>query len=273
MLKSNCHTHTSYCDGKNSAEEMVISAIEKGFDCIGFSGHSPMYFQNNWAMSFENYKKYIHDIKSLKEKYKDKIDIMLGLEIDTEFSGVDLSEFDYIICSFHQFLKNGKDYPVDYSPEVSVQMVNDVFDGSWTEMYKEYYRLLSEFVVKMKPQVVGHIDLITKFNEKNALFDETDPEYRQSVIMAIDKILDSDNDVLFEVNTGAMYRVGNTTPYPAGFIMEYLREKNAKLTVTSDSHTTESLDYGFDIAFNYCRKYGFDSTFVLTCDGVREIKL
>ena len=38
----NLHTHTTYCDGKNTAEEMVQKAIELGFRSLGFSGHAPM---------------------------------------------------------------------------------------------------------------------------------------------------------------------------------------------------------------------------------------
>ena len=35
----NFHTHTTYCDGKETAEQMVQAAIAKGFTRLGFSGH------------------------------------------------------------------------------------------------------------------------------------------------------------------------------------------------------------------------------------------
>ena len=35
------HTHTTYCDGQHTTEEMVLAAINKGMKRIGFSGHSP----------------------------------------------------------------------------------------------------------------------------------------------------------------------------------------------------------------------------------------
>ena len=38
-MKSNLHTHTTYCDGKSTPEQIVLSAIKHGFDSIGFSGH------------------------------------------------------------------------------------------------------------------------------------------------------------------------------------------------------------------------------------------
>ena len=36
MIKSNYHTHTNFCDGKSTAEEMVKSAIEKNLIFLGF---------------------------------------------------------------------------------------------------------------------------------------------------------------------------------------------------------------------------------------------
>ena len=38
-MKQNLHTHTVYCDGNDTPEEMVLTAIEKHFDILGFSGH------------------------------------------------------------------------------------------------------------------------------------------------------------------------------------------------------------------------------------------
>ena len=52
MIKENFHTHTTFCDGSHSAEEMVLSAIEKGFTALGFSGHSQV--KNSfWSMTEE----------------------------------------------------------------------------------------------------------------------------------------------------------------------------------------------------------------------------
>ena len=39
MIRQNLHTHCTYCDGKNTLEEMVLAAIDKGFSSLGFSSH------------------------------------------------------------------------------------------------------------------------------------------------------------------------------------------------------------------------------------------
>ena len=59
MIFSDIHVHTTYCDGKNSAEETVLAALEKNFVSIGFSGHSYTSFDSGWCMSEEGTEKYI----------------------------------------------------------------------------------------------------------------------------------------------------------------------------------------------------------------------
>ena len=80
IKKQNLHTHSSYCDGKDTPEQMVLAAIEKGFDGIGFSGHSYMYYSNYVQMTPEKTEKYRAEIARLKEKYREKIDVFCGLE-------------------------------------------------------------------------------------------------------------------------------------------------------------------------------------------------
>lgn len=76
----NLHTHTTFCDGKNSPEEMVLSAISKGFSVLGFSGHGYTSYDLSYCM--KDMGGYISTVNMLKEKYKDKIEIYLGVEED-----------------------------------------------------------------------------------------------------------------------------------------------------------------------------------------------
>ena len=65
---STYHLHTTFCDGKNTPDEMVQFALSKGFDSIGFSGHSYMSFSEGWSMSLSGTEDYKKHIKELKEK-------------------------------------------------------------------------------------------------------------------------------------------------------------------------------------------------------------
>lgn len=273
MLKSNCHTHTNYCDGKNTAREMVEAAIEKGFVSLGFSGHSPMKDKNDWTMKAGDVKKYAAEINGLKSEFKDKIDIICGIELDADYADVNPKDFDYAIGSVHQFKKDGVIYEIDYTAEVLKKAVDEIFGGSFNEMSRAYYNALADFVTYTDVDVVGHIDLITKFNLEAPLFDEGDEEYRRIALNAVDRILAVKPEIIFEVNTGAMFRMGKKEPYPALFILEHIKNKGGRITLTSDAHCTEALDFAFSDSFELCKKCGFDEIFYLTSTGWKSFKL
>ena len=86
-MKYNYHTHTSRCfHATGRDEEYVLAAIEAGFDEIGFADHSPWKFDSDFVsdmrMHISELDDYCNSIKSLREKYKDKISIKLGLECE-----------------------------------------------------------------------------------------------------------------------------------------------------------------------------------------------
>ncbi len=272
-LKTNCHTHTNYCDGKNTAREMIEGAIEKGFTTLGFSGHAPMNFPNEWAMSQEQLEKYCGVINSLKNEYSDRIEILCGIELDADYELDKDYAFDYILSSVHQIHRKDKIYAIDLSAEELTECVNEEFDGSWSSMADYYFRNLAEFVVREKTDVVGHYDLITKFNKDFALFDETDEEYRKSALKWLDYIIDNKPDAVFEINTGAMFRCGNDTPYPASFILKRIGERGARVTVSSDAHCIDALDFMFEKAKLHCKNCGIDSIWHLTKYGFKEEKI
>lgn len=266
-MKSNCHTHTNYCDGKNKPQEMIEKAIEKGFTSLGFSGHCPMYFENEWAMDEARVEKYCNEISELKGKYKDKIDILCGIELDADLQLKKEYSFDYAIASVHQIHKSGKIYSIDCTAEELAHCVDDEYGRNWNKMAEEYYKSVSDFVLSVKADVVGHIDLITKFNNNCVQFNEDDPEYQKIAISCVDRIISAKPEIIFEVNTGAMFRCGNKRPYPAPFILKRICEKGGRVTVTSDAHQTAALDFAFDEAKAYCKSCGFEKVYHLTKDG------
>jgi len=79
-MLSNYHTHSNYCDGKATLREMVDFAVTHGFKALGFSGHCPLPFENNYSIT--DYEGYCNEVRALKEEYRDRIAIHLGLEID-----------------------------------------------------------------------------------------------------------------------------------------------------------------------------------------------
>ena len=111
MIFSNYHTHTTYCDGADSPEELVLEAIRLGCPEIGFSGHSHL-TEDTGSMSEQGTLDYCAEIRRLQTQYADQIKIFLGIEHDV-FSEVDRSLYEYTIGAVHWIKKNEILFPVD----------------------------------------------------------------------------------------------------------------------------------------------------------------
>lgn len=266
MILQNLHTHTTFCDGKSSAEEMVKAAIEFGMDSLGFSGHSPYPapFQESWVMVAEDVPHYREEILHLREKYAGQIEIFLGLEQDI-LSPLPKEPFDYLIGSVHGLVENGQLISVDESEAAFCRAVEEHFGGDPLSFAEQYYRMVSQVPDRTGCQIVGHFDLICKFNEGNRLFDTSHPRYRVAAMDALDVL--KQRDVILEINTGAMSRGYRTAPYPAPELLRAMRERNIPICITSDAHNAKNLLHAFDAAAELARSCGYRETMVLTQQG------
>ena len=255
-LKCTLHAHTTYCDGKNTVEEMVRTASELGCHTIGFSGHAYIKvfdWVEDWCMTLENEKKYQQDVRAVAEKYKDKIDVLLGLELDY-YSKAPEYDYDYIIGSVH-YVKSPNTYiAVDLSPDDLKTKIGEEYGGDFLAFARDYYELVADVYNKTKCDIIGHFDLITKFNEKYNFFDENDKKYREYAYDALDILLKT--GVPFEVNTGAISRGWRTTPYPSPFILSRIAEKNGSVIINSDTHSRDSILCEYDKAYEIVKNSG-----------------
>ncbi|MBQ4568688.1 MAG: histidinol-phosphatase [Ruminococcus sp.] len=267
MILRNYHTHTTFCDGKDTAEEMVLSAIEKGFQTLGFSGHSPLEGED-WCMQPDT-GAYRAEIARLKEKYKDKIEILCGIEQD--YYSEPEQGYDYIIGSVHCVKAGEILIAVDDTAEALINGINEHFGGDATAFACEYFRTLSDVVNKTGAQIIGHFDLIEKFSEKVNIFAPEHPMYIEAAKDAIDKLIPT--RALFEVNTGAMARGLRTCPYPAKQWLEYISQKGGDVILNSDCHDKRYLDHGFEECIQLLKACGFSRIAYLTKDGTDYTKI
>ena len=240
----NYHTHTTYCDGKNTPDEMIQKAIELGFDELGFSGHSYTEFDLEPCMTREGTEQYKKEINALKEKYKDKIKILLGIEYDYH-SVEPLDCYDYVLGSVHYILKDGEYLCIDYSREKQIETVNRYYNGDYYAYIEDYYATVADLYNKTKCDIIGHFDLITKFNTDGSLFDTNHPRYIAAWKAAADAILAT--PAVVEINTGGIARGYVKTPYPAKEIIDYFKSYGKKLIFSSDCHNKDFLLCGYDI--------------------------
>lgn len=237
------HTHTLYSDGKATPEAMILAAIAKGLSEIGISDHVYTAFDESYCMRKDKRQAYLGEIAALKAKYADRITVKCGVEYDL-YSTESTAPFDYAIGSLH-YLKCGETYyPIDCSKEGFIILAREGFDGDYYALAERYFSLVSAYADREDVSIIGHFDLIAKYNEGNALFDETHPRYLAAAKGAIDRLLAAGKT--FEINTGAIARGYRTVPYPAPALLSYLRGKGGKVILSSDAHSPENIAFSFD---------------------------
>ena len=232
MTLSNYHTHTRCCDGRDTPEELVREAIRLGCPELGFSGHSHVSF-DDCCMTAEGTEQYKSEIRRLREQYRDQLRIRLGVEQDY-FGDLPTDDYEYVIGSVHYVPKEDRMLAVDSSAADFDAAVAAHYGGDVYAFAEEYYALVGRIYEKTRCDIVGHFDLITKFNEGNCRFDTAHPRYRKAAGEALEALLAA--PVIFEINTGAIARGYRKTPYPEPWIREELIAHKAPLLLSSDCH-------------------------------------
>lgn len=265
---SNFHTHTTYCDGENTPREMVEGAISRGFHTLGFSGHAYLPLEGYIGMSLSDTPKYMREIRALQQEFAGRIDIFLGLENDA-LDPVPTFGYDYSLSSVHYLPQSGRLYCVDETPEKLRECIADGFGGDPYSMAQSYYAEVSRSICMVRPDILGHIDLITKFNEDGAFFNTGDGRYRRAACAAAEIAVR--HGVIVEVNTGAMARGYRSAPYPEPFLLRHIYNLGGSIIINSDAHRADMLDYGFEEAARLVYDAGFRKRMELTKNGFHAV--
>ena len=203
-IPGNYHTHTQFCDGSNTAEEMIGQALSLGFSSLGFSSHCDP--PQGVAMDVDAY---LAEISSLQEKYRDKLEILRGVELDNVMSPDMAPDVEYRIGSTHMIPPAGHpawDHPlsvaeagpgflcVDYEPENMHDLCRTWYDSDYYALAADYFRFESAVARRTRPAFIGHFDLVTRFNdlpasEGGAFLDESDPLYLRAAGDAMEQII------------------------------------------------------------------------------------
>lgn len=265
FIKTNFHTHSTFCDGKASPEEMIKIAIEKKFNVLGFSSHSMFPFSSDWHLQSREHKNYVNEIRRLKKLYENQINIQLGFEADF-IAGVASPDFsnyadfnpDYLIGAVHYVPGKNGFIEADGNFETTREKIKTVFDGDRKKAVQSYFDFERTMIKNCNFTILAHPDLIRKQNSPKApdtFFDETADWYKNEIRETADAIAKS--EICVEINTGGMARGYLDSPYPSKYFLELLYEKNVPITINSDAHTPDNLDFGFDDAINFAKKIGY----------------
>jgi histidinol-phosphatase (PHP family) len=250
---------------------MVQAAISKGLRAFGLSEHchTPVPIDSGHP-TFEELAAFGDEVRTLKTKYADKIELFYGIEQDS-IGDSSTDGTDYVIGSTH-FVNIGGVYRfVDDGADGQRETVARFYGGDWYAFAEAYFADESQIVDITNCDIIGHFDLINKNNEGDRLFDTSHPRYRAAAIASMERILRRCN--LFEVNTGAMYRVGRTEQYPQTWLLRELLTRGGEVILSSDSHDTASIGYKFDEMEDLLREVGFARRKTLTRGGWTDIEL
>ena len=258
---TNYHSHCLYCDGRANMEDFIRFAISEGFTSYGISSHAPLPFSTAWTMEWDRMDDYLSEFSRLKEKYADKIELAIGLEIDylDEDSNPSLPRFqdlplDYRIGSVHMLYSPEREI-VDIDTPADTFRQDKHFDGDLDYVVHLYYKNLLRMVELGGFDIVGHADKM-HYNAscyRSGLLDE--PWYDTLVRGYFTAI--AEHGYIVEINTKAYHELG--TFYPNERYFTFLKELGVRVQVNSDAHYPERINNARAEALAALKKAGFTS--------------
>ncbi len=251
-MKDGPHNHSTWCDGRDTPEAVARAAVEKGFGVLGFSSHMSFPEAGPCVLPPEKGPDYVADIRALADRYAGRIRILCGCEADY-IPGVtdpDRSRYahlglDYVIGSIHYVIApDGGRVPVDHTPELLADGIRAHFGGSPEAFVRAYFSAERDMVARFEFDIVGHPDLVRKFNLRHPCFDEDAAWYRDELEATADAIAASKKIV--EVNTGAISRGWLDDAYPSSGFRSLLRTRRVRFILSADAHSADAVDCAFD---------------------------
>ncbi len=222
-MNYNYHTHTFRCNHAiNKEEEYVIRAIECGIKKLGFSDHIafrfPDGFESNFRIKTEEVGLYFSELNRLREKYKDKIEIKIGFEME------------YYPLYFEQMLENAISYGAEYLILGQHYLYNEHPNGRWSfndvtdEDLRHYVDCIINGIKSGKFTYVAHPDLIKYDRDKEIYI-----KWMREVCVA-----SREYNIPMELNHLGIRDKRN---YPNYIFWQIAAEEQCPVTFGSDAHT------------------------------------
>ncbi len=224
--------------------EYIEVAIKNGTKYFGFSDHAPMDYDLKYRMSLKEKDSYENDVRNLRKKYENQIEILLGYEVDYlpkyHEKSVLNADVDYLIGSVHFLDHWGFDNP-EFIREYESRDIDDI--------WKEYFTQI-EFMAKSGLfDIVAHLDLMKVFK----FLPQTDIKtLALNTIKAIKK-----SNMVVEINS-AGYRKPINEAYPSREILELCYEYEVDITFGSDAHKPNQVGLNSDKMLDFARSIGYE---------------
>ncbi|OHE17046.1 MAG: histidinol phosphate phosphatase [Sulfurimonas sp. RIFOXYD12_FULL_36_11] len=239
------HNHTKLC---NHAEGEIFEYIEKAIECnikhFGFSEHAPMNFDEKYRISFEQMREYEDAVLSAKKRYEEKIEILLGYEVDYLKGYLDErvlnADVDYLIGSIHFIEEWGFDNP---------EFIGNYENLDIDEIWQKYFDAIEEMANSRLFDIVAHIDLIKifKFMPKKDIVD-----IARNALLAI-----KEANMSIELNV-AGFRKPIGEAYPSLSLLQEAKKLDIPITFASDAHKPEQVGLYSEEALSMAKSAGYE---------------
>jgi histidinol-phosphatase (PHP family) len=260
------HTHTLLDDGNDDAETMCRAAYEKKLYAIGFSAHAPITkktgIESDWNLKDDLVDEYVDKVLSAKNRWKGKLEVFLGFEIDyikglrsAIDSDIKSINPDYLIGSVHYVIpENGaQPFTVDGSIEEFEKGVKEGFNGDVQALMHYYYNAVTEMIALGGFEILGHADLIKKnCQDKNLWSKESEACRQREMARAA-----AEAGLTVEVNTGGINRRKIRDVYPSLSFLRLFNENNVPAIITADAHRAADIDGNYETAIQTLSNAGY----------------
>ena len=252
------HTHSTNSDGRQTVEEMCLSAIERGITGFAITDHADMNFYES-RDTYNRIKRSVAEITEAAERYRDKLHLLRGVEIgeylyDSKSADKVLAdnEFDVILCSVHLVPKARFDKPYNRIP-----FSEDGTDEELREYLRLYFELLSDTVDAFDYDVLAHmtcpVRYMTGIHQRKTDVMEFEDQMREILRKVIDR------DIALEYNTGGWSeRCHYCNVQNEELFTRYKSLGGKRVTIGSDSHIAAAVGTSFVRASQQLKALGFD---------------
>lgn len=250
------HVHSDFSlDSKTPMEAIVKTAIEKNLRAICFTDHVDFEATKEKIDLMFRPLDYFRDINRVKYTYKEKIEVLGGVEIGMQPHLADryskfISDygFDFVIMSIHAI--DNKDIYLDF----------DKMELSQSEIISRYYDSVLECVDAFDDyDVLGHLDYIDRY-----LFTDGTPikydNYMDKIEIILKRLIEKGKGI--EVNSGGL-RYNLEGFHPKHQILKLYKDLGGEIiTFGSDSHTIHHIGYEYKQAERALKDLGFKYIYV-----------
>ncbi|KIW19484.1 hypothetical protein PV08_00056 [Exophiala spinifera] len=261
------HSHSGqFCPGhaRDRLEEVVNTALSKRMQVLALTEHMPRHDEDRYpeeleagvtlASHFDNERAYFAEATRLREKYKGRIDLLVGFEgewirpesADLVRQSISAYQYDFFVGSVH----HAHTIPIDYD-RAMYEQAREAAGGTDERLFEDYFDMQLAMLQSLHPPVVGHFDLIRlKSDSPDGSFQGMAGVWKR-ILRNLDFIASYGG--ILEINSASL-RKGMAEPYPKAEICQAALDRGVRFCLSDDSHGCDQ------VALNYTRVLSFLDT-------------